>query len=65
MQSGSWVIPKTTFANLCKPVHNVMIIPFLSAPFNLEKLIKEKQKMLLILTIAVRQIKHTWIFNLK
>ena len=23
IQSGFWVIPKTTFANLCKPIHDI------------------------------------------
>ena len=30
------VILKDTFANLCKPIHNVIIIPVSSDPLNLE-----------------------------
>ena len=36
MQSGFWVIPKVTFANLSKPVSKVTIIPVSSDPLNLE-----------------------------
>ena len=36
MQSGVWVVAKTTFAYLCKPIHNVIIIPVSSGPLNLE-----------------------------
>ena len=35
-QSGFLVIPETTFANFCKPVHQVIIIALLSDPLNLE-----------------------------
>lgn len=33
-RSGFWVIPKILFANLYKPVHDVIIIPVSSDPLN-------------------------------
>ena len=35
IQSGFWVIPKITFAHLCKPIHNI-IIPVLCDPLNVK-----------------------------
>ena len=35
-QSGFLVIPKSTFGNLCNPIHDVTIITVSSDPFNLE-----------------------------
>ena len=36
IQSGFWVLKKTTFVNSCKPVHDVIIIPVPSDPLNLK-----------------------------
>ena len=36
IQSGFGIIPNNTFANLCKPIHDVTIIPVSSDPLNLE-----------------------------
>ena len=36
IQSGFSVIPKITFVNLWKPIHDVIIIPVSSDPLNLE-----------------------------
>ena len=36
IQSGFQFIPKIIFANLCKPVHDVIIIPVSSDALNLE-----------------------------
>ena len=36
IQNYFWVIPKITFANLCKPVQGVIIIPVSSDPLILE-----------------------------
>ena len=36
IQSGFWVPRKITFFNLCKAIHDVLIIPVLSDPLNLE-----------------------------
>ena len=36
IQNYFWVIPKITFANLCKPVQSVIIIPVSSDPLILE-----------------------------
>ena len=33
IQTSFWVIPKVTFANLCKPIHDVIIIPVSSDPW--------------------------------
>ena len=41
IQSGLWVIPKLIFANLCKPIHDIIIIPVLSDSFNLENVEKK------------------------
>ena len=35
-QSGFLVIPKSTFGNLCKPIHDVTIVTVSSDPFNFE-----------------------------
>ena len=44
VNSGFWVIPKIIFANLCKPIHHVMITPVPSDPSNLENMeMKEKK----------------------
>ena len=45
MQSGHWVIPKITFANLCKPNHGVIVITVSSDPFNLEIVEKKAKKL--------------------
>ena len=44
IQSGFWVIPKIAFANLCKPIHDVIIIPISFDPLNLETVKKEGKK---------------------
>ena len=36
MQSGFWIIPKITFANLWKPIYDTIIIPASSDILNLE-----------------------------
>ena len=36
IQSGFWVIPKITFANLCKAYHDVIIIPASAVLSNLK-----------------------------
>ena len=36
IQSGFWVIPKLTLANLCKPIHSILIIPISPDPLDLE-----------------------------
>ena len=36
MQGGFWVIAKITFANLCKLIHDVIIIAVSSGPLNLK-----------------------------
>ena len=41
-QNGFSVIPKITFANLCKPIQNIIIIPVSSDPLNLKVVEKEK-----------------------
>ena len=33
IQSGFWIITKITFANLCKPVHDIISIPVSSLLF--------------------------------
>ena len=43
IQSRSLVIPKITFDNLCKPIHNVVIIPVSSDPWNLEAAEKKEK----------------------
>ena len=42
IQSGFWVIPKTTFANLCKPIHET-IIPVSPEPSNLKTVERSKK----------------------
>ena len=45
VNSGFWVIPKIIFANLCKPIHHVMITQVSSDPSNLENMeMKEKNQ---------------------
>ena len=34
IQSGFWVIPKITFGNLCKAIHDIIIIPVSYDPLN-------------------------------
>ena len=41
----SELFQKFTFANLCKPIHNVIIIPVSSDPLNLET-VERKEKNL-------------------
>ena len=41
-QNGFSVIPKIIFANLCKPIQNIIIIPVSSDPLNLKVVEKEK-----------------------
>ena len=43
IQSGFWVIPNITFANLCRPIHDIIIIPVSSNPYNLKT--EEREKM--------------------
>ena len=40
IQSFSWVILKITFVNLCKLIHNIVILVF-SDPLNLKKMEKK------------------------
>ena len=40
--SGFSVVPKITFANLYKPIHDIIIIPVSSDPVNLEAVKREK-----------------------
>ena len=42
----SELLQKITFANFCKPVHNVIIIPVLSNPLNLET-VERKGKIII------------------
>ena len=44
MQSIFWVIPKFTFANLCKPVHDIIIYSTSICPFESRKGRKEGKK---------------------
>ena len=41
-QNGFSVIPLTTFANLRKPIQNIIIIPISSDPLNLKTVEREK-----------------------
>ena len=41
--SGFWIIPNIIFANSCKPLRNVAIIPVWSVPLNL-KSVEKKEK---------------------
>ena len=43
IQSSFWVIPKIIF-NLCKPFYNVIIIPVLFDPLNLETVENKEEK---------------------
>ena len=36
LQSGFGIVPNITFDNLCKPIHDVIIIPVSSDPLNME-----------------------------
>ena len=38
MQSGFWVVIKIAFTNLCRVIHDVMVIPVSSDLLNLESL---------------------------
>ena len=42
MQCGFWAIPKIIFANLCKPIPDIIIIQVSSDPLKLETVEKEK-----------------------
>ena len=42
MQSGFWAFPKIIFANLCKPIPDIIIIQVSSDPLKLETAEKEK-----------------------
>ena len=42
IQSGFWVIIQITFANLCKPVCDFIIIPVSSDPLNLKNVERKK-----------------------
>ena len=42
MQSGFWAFPKIIFANLCKPIPDIIIIQVSSDPLKLETVEKEK-----------------------
>ena len=44
IQSVFGVIHKITFANFCKPTHNIIIVPVSSDPLNLEKSQEWKSK---------------------
>ena len=39
------VIPKIATANLCKPNHDVIIVPVLVYPFNLETVLRKGKKI--------------------
>ena len=43
IQVGFWVVTKITFAELCKPIHDVIIIPVSSDTLNLETM-ERKEK---------------------
>ena len=45
MQSGFWVIPKITFSNLCKPIHDIINYSTSICPFESEKYGKEGKKL--------------------
>ena len=45
IQSGICVIPKITFANLCKPICNVVIIPVSSDALHFGNCRKEGEKI--------------------
>ena len=44
IQSGFSVIPNIIFANLCNPIHNVIIIPVSSDPVNLQTVGRKRRK---------------------
>ena len=45
VQSGFWVISKNKYANLCKPIHRVVIIPVLSDALNLKTVERKGRKL--------------------
>ena len=45
IQSGFWVIPKITSANLCKPVHEIITYSTFICPFESGKFVKEGKKL--------------------
>ena len=45
IQSGFWVIPNITSANLCKPIHDIMNYSISVCPFESGKCGKEEQKL--------------------
>ena len=45
IQSGSWVIPKLTPANLCKPIHDIINYSTSICPFEFGKCGKEGKKL--------------------
>ena len=42
MQSSFWVIPRITFVNLWKPIHDIIITQVSSDPWNLENVASGK-----------------------
>ena len=45
MQSGFWVIPESTFANLCKPIHDIINYFISICPFESGKCGKEGKEL--------------------
>ena len=45
IQSGFWVVPNITSANLCKPIHDIMNYSISVCPFGSGECGKEKQKL--------------------